>query len=104
MSQRANPLRGEAEFIIAGSVHVLRPDFTSLVCAEEELGSLFAFVERASQGALTLNEMAALIWHCLAPDNRPERKEVGDAVLAIGLVAATQPVKAVLTQVLQGRT
>lgn len=82
---------------------MLRPDFESLVCAEEELGSLFSLVERASGGALTLTEMTALIWHCLSPDSRPTRGEVGEAVLAIGLVGATKPVRAVLTQVLQGR-
>jgi Phage tail tube protein, GTA-gp10 len=46
--------------------HVLRPTFAALVAAEEELGPLFALVERAASGTLKLSEMVALFWHCLA--------------------------------------
>lgn len=97
-----NPLRGEAALIVAGVTHVLRPSFENLVLAEVELGSLFALVERAAAGALTLTEMAALLWHCLPGEGRPDRLAVGHAVLAMGLVEATGPVRAVLAQVLQG--
>jgi len=102
MSVAANPLRGECALVVAGARYVLRPTFENLVFAEAELGSLFALVERASQGALTLSEITALLWHCLPAEQRPERLAVGQAVLAMGLVAATQPVRAVLAQVLQG--
>jgi hypothetical protein len=102
MSQPANPLRGETEVIIAGMRHVLRPSFENLVRAEAELGSLFALVERASQGALTLGEITGLLWHCLPADDRPERSLVGQAVVAMGLVSATRPLRAILAQVLQG--
>jgi hypothetical protein len=102
MSPAANPLRGECDIVIAGQTHLLRPSFENLVLAEAELGSLFALVERASQGALTLAEMTALLWHCLPADSRPERAVVGQAVLAMGLVNATRPVRAILAQVLQG--
>jgi len=102
MRPAANPLRGEATLAVCGVTHVLRPSFENLVLAEGELGSLFALVERAAQGTLTLTEMTALLWHCLPTDNRPERAAVGAAVLAMGLVGATVPVRAVLAQVLQG--
>ena len=102
MSLAANPVRGESDIVIDGARHVLRPSFESLVLAEAELGSLFALVERASQGALTLTEIAALIWHCLPIENRPERGTVGQAVIAMGLVTATGPVRMILTQILQG--
>jgi len=104
MSAAPNAMRGECEIAIAGVRHVLRPSFESLVLAEAELGSLFALVERASQGALTLTEIAALLWHCLPADNRPDRAAVGQAVVGMGLVAATRPVRAILAQVLQGET
>ena len=102
MTAAANPLRGECNLAVGGVTYVLRPSFESLVLAEAELGSLFALVERAASGALTLTEMTALLWHCLPSDNRPERVAVGQAVLAMGLVGATGPVRAVLAQVLQG--
>lgn len=98
----ANPLRGESTIRVAGVTHVLRPSFESLVLAEAELGSLFALVERAAAGSLTLSEMTALLWHCLPAESRPERIAVGQAVLAMGLVGATAPVRGVLAQVLQG--
>jgi hypothetical protein len=104
MSHCANALRGEAGLVIAGVDHVLRPSFENLVLAEAELGSLFGLVERASQGALTLADIAALLWHCLPADNRPDRGVVGQAVVSMGLVAATRPVRAILAQVLQGET
>jgi hypothetical protein len=103
MSLPANPLRGEGTLTVAGACYVLRPSFEHLVLAEAELGSLFALVERAAAGALTLGEMTALLWHCLPAETRPERTVVGEALLAMGLVAATQPVRAVLAQVLQGQ-
>jgi hypothetical protein len=103
MSLPANPLRGECALTIRGVPYVLRPSFEHLVLAEAELGSLFALVERAAAGALTLAEMTALLWHCLPAETRPERAAVGEALLAMGLVAATQPVRTVLAQVLQGQ-
>lgn len=102
MSRTANALRGEASFTIGGQDLILRPSFENLVAAEEELGSLFALVERASAGQLALAEIAALIWHCLPSDQRPDRQAVGRAVMAMGLVGATAPVRAILAQALQG--
>lgn len=103
MSNFANPHRGEASLEIDGKAHRLRPSFEALVAAEEEVGSLFQLVERASDGALTLSEITALLWHCLPLENRPDRDAVGRAVLAIGLVAATAPIRVILAQVLQGQ-
>ncbi len=102
MRPGANPLRGETALTVAGVSHVLRPTFESLILAEAEVGSLFALVERAAAGGLTLTEMTALLWHCLPAENRPDRVAVGQAVLAMGLIGATQPVRAVLAQVLKG--
>lgn len=99
-----NPARGEAAIVVAGERLTLRPSFTALVAAEEELGSLFALVERAADGRLRLTEIAALFWHCLA--DRPEalsRERLGEAVAAQGLAAATPVLKVLLTQILQGR-
>lgn len=104
MTPEANALRGECTLAVAGANYVLRPSFENLVLAEAELGSLFAMVERAAAGTLTLTDMTALLWHCLPSDHRPDRVAVGQAVLAMGLVGATIPVRAVLAQVLQGET
>jgi hypothetical protein len=102
MSPAANPFRGEATLVVAGSPRLLRPSFAALVAAEEDLGPLFALVERAGAGQLRLGEMAALFWHCLADRQGISREAVGEAVMACGLAAASQPLRVLLGQVLQG--
>ena len=74
----------------------------ALVAAEGELGPLFALVERGAAGALGLGEMTALFWHCLSPRDDLTRDAVGEAVVAVGLVAASAPLRVVLGQILQG--
>ena len=44
----ANAYRGEASLEVAGEKLLLRPTFSALVSAEEELGSLFEIVEGAA--------------------------------------------------------
>ena len=104
MSAGANPARGEAVLTIGGEPLRLRPSFEALVAAEEELGPLFALVERAAAGGLRVSEMAGLFWHCI--DGRPEeltRAAVGAAVVERGLAGATPALKVLLGQILQGR-
>lgn len=104
MSERANPVRGEAELCVGGERLALRPTFEALVAAEGELGSLFALVERAAEGRLLLGEVAALFWHCLR--ERPEgltRQRVGAAVAEMGLARLAPVLKGLLGQILQGR-
>lgn len=98
-----NPHRGEAALVVAGVARVLRPTFTALVAAEEELGPLFALVERAAAGQLRLAEMAALFWHCLAECDALTREALGEAVAEQGLAACAPPLRALLAQILQGR-
>jgi len=99
----ANEVRGEALLTIAGHPHVLRPSFTALVAAEEELGPLFALVERAGGGQLRLGEIACLFWHCIADRGALSREAVGEAVMAVGLAGAAKPLRIVLRQILQGQ-
>jgi hypothetical protein len=95
-----NPARGEAE--VAG-FH-LRPSFAALVAAEGEVGPLFALVDRAAGGALSLADMVALFWHCRAGAAQDvARAEFAEAVTAAGLAAATPALKILLGQILQGR-
>ncbi|HEY0625477.1 MAG TPA: gene transfer agent family protein [Allosphingosinicella sp.] len=100
----ANAVRGEAAIVVAGEALVLRPSFEALVAAEEELGPLFALVERAAEGGLRVGEMAALFWHCVR--ERPDwctREKVGAAIAEAGLAKVTPALKLLLVQILQGR-
>jgi hypothetical protein len=99
----ANSARGEAALVVGGEALRLRPSFAALVAAEDELGPLFALVERAAAGGLRLAEMAALFWHCAEP--RPEglsRERIGAAIAEQGLAGATPVLKMLLGQILQG--
>ncbi len=99
-----NPARGEAALLLGGEKLTLRPTFEALVAAEEELGPLFALVERAAEGGLKISEMAALFWHCVA--ERAEaltRERIGAAIAEAGLAKMTPVLKVLLTQILQGR-
>ena len=97
----ANPARGEAGLTVGGETILLRPSFAALVGAEAELGPLFALVERAAEGRLTLAEMAALFAHCA--DGAVSREQIGEAIAEQGLASVTPALKLLLTQILQGR-
>jgi hypothetical protein len=101
----ANPYRGEASLKVGGETVVVRPSFGALVAAEEELGPLFALVERASEGRLGLGEIAALFDH-LSRERRPvtiTRERIGDAIVEQGLAGVTPQLRIILGQILQGR-
>lgn len=102
MTGAANPLRGEAILVVGGTPRLLRPSFTALVAAEEELGPLFALVERAGKGELRIAEMAGLFWHCLADRDTVSREQVGAAVTQHGIAACAKPLRVLLGQILQG--
>ena len=103
MSAPANPVRGEASVRVNGETLVLRPSFAALVAAEGEVGSLFALVERAAAGRLTLSELVALLWHCLRDPAPMGRDAFAEAVTAGGLAAATPALKMLIAQILGGR-
>ena len=97
-------MRGEAALRVAEETLVLRPSFQALVAAEQELGPLFALVERAAEGRLALGEMVGLFWHCLrdAPAGLT-RERFGEAVTEGGLAAVTPVLGMLLRQILAGR-
>ncbi|PZQ61848.1 MAG: hypothetical protein DI544_04305 [Sphingomonas taxi] len=104
MTSAPNPARGEAAVRVAGEMLVLRPTFAALVAAEQELGPLFALVERAADGRLALAELVALFWHCR--HGGPEaltRAALGEAVVAQGIAAVTPALKVLLRQILAGQ-
>ena len=102
-NERGNALRGEAAIIVDGEARLLRPSFDALVRAEEELGPLFALVERAGAGQLRLSEIAGLFWHCLADRAGITREQIGEAVLTMGLAQAAKPLRVLLGEILRGR-
>lgn len=105
MSAVANEVRGEAALRVAGEAIVLRPTFAALVAAEAELGPLFALVERAAEGKLTLSEMAGLFWHCRheATPEAVTRNTLGTALVEQGIAATTPVLRTLLRQILSGR-
>ena len=104
MTGPANPVRGEASLRVGETDILLRPTFAALVAAEEEIGSLFALVERAAAGKLRLSEMVALFWHCRVEGAIPfDREQFSEAVTAGGMAASTPALKTLLAQILGGQ-
>ncbi|MBL0925726.1 MAG: gene transfer agent family protein [Sphingomonadaceae bacterium] len=104
MTPTAIAVRGEASLRLKNAALLLRPTFAALVAAEEELGPLFALVERAARGELKLSEMAGLFWHCrhdAAADLT--RENFSEALADAGLASATPALKILLGQILGGR-
>lgn len=99
----ANGARGEASLELGGETLTLRPSFAALVAAEAEVGPLFDLVDRAADGRLSLGDLVALFWHCLAERDAMTREALGEAVLAAGIARVTPALKAVLHQILAGR-
>lgn len=97
----ANPMRGEASLLVDGEAVRLRPSFEALVAAEEELGPLFALVERAADGGLKLAELTGLFFHCAG--GAAARERIGAAVVEGGLAGVTPVLRVLLRQILQGR-
>lgn len=99
----ANAARGETVLAVGGATLVLRPSFEALVAAEAELGPLFALVERAADGRLSLGDMATLFWHCVVGrEDGVTREALGEAIVAAGLARATPVLKTILQQILAG--
>ncbi len=83
---------------------LLRPTFAALVAAEEELGPLFALVERAASGQLKLSEMVALFWHCrFEAQDKLDRNGFAEAVAEQGIAENTPVLKILLGQILSGQ-
>ncbi len=84
---------------------MLRPSFAALVAAEEELGPLFALVERAAEGELALSEIAALFDHLsrgAAGGDHARADRRGDRRAGAGR-GERRCCELVLGQILQGR-
>jgi hypothetical protein len=99
----ANAHRGEASLQVGGERLILRPSFEALIAAEEELGSLFTLVEKASAGELTLRQIAVLFDHLSSKRSEAiTRERIGQALVEMGLARVTPILRVVLGQVLEG--
>lgn len=99
----ANPARGEVRLVLGDAAFVLRPSYAALVAAEQDLGSLFALIERSSSGHLNISELVSLFWHCLASDaDRPERDAFGQMLLQAGLAQVTPAYRDLVRVILAG--
>lgn len=100
---KANPMRGEVELKLGEKAFLLRPTFEALVRIEQELGSLFSIVERATTGNVTLKDIVTVIWSCAeAGGSDLEREEFGRLIAESGVAQATSAFRSILTIALAG--
>ena len=100
-TKAANSIRGEAQIAVGNICYILRPTFGALAAAEDEIGSLFDFVDRAAAGKAKLCEIIALFWHCETTDVM--RNVFADDMMRVGMVGMTPTLKIILRQILQGQ-
>ncbi len=79
-----------------------RPSYGALVAAEAELGSLFALVERASSGTMSMSEMIAFVWYCRI-DAGLARDTFGTRCVETGLAKLTPLFRTLVEQALGGQ-
>jgi hypothetical protein len=77
------------------------PSYANLIAAEAETGSLFALVERASAGSMSLSDMMALLWHCRA-ETSLSRDDFNARALESGIAKLTPIFRALIEQALGG--
>lgn len=99
----ANPIRGEVSLSLGERKFRLRPTFEALVRIEQEVGSLFAVVERTTSFQVTLKDVVTVLWSCaVAGGADVEMSEMGELIAENGISAATPAFRAILTSALAG--
>jgi hypothetical protein len=103
MSDVANPARGETALTVGGQTLTVRPSFAALVAAEQQVGPLFALVEQAAAGKLTLADTVTLIFHCLVgkPDALTS-ESFGEQVVEAGIAVLTPVLRTLFGQIVKG--
>ncbi len=103
MSAPANPARGETALVLGSQTLTVRPSFQALVAAEQQIGPLFALVEQAAAGTLTLSDTVALVFHCLVgkPDDLTS-DSFGEQVVEAGIAVLTPVLRTLLGQIVKG--
>ncbi|PXA83642.1 hypothetical protein DMC47_42760 [Nostoc sp. 3335mG] len=103
MSDPANPARGETALTVGDRTLTVRPSFAALVAAEQQVGPLFALVEQAAAGKLTLADTVTLVFHCLVgkPDDLTS-DSFGEQVVEAGVAVLTPVLRTLLGQIVKG--
>ncbi|MFQ5347370.1 MAG: GTA-gp10 family protein [Rhodothalassiaceae bacterium] len=101
----ANPLRGEVALELGGRSHVLRPSFAALLAIESEVAPLLVLAQEAAEGRVRVEAMATVFHHCLYLEDgaaRPTVGEIGEVILADGLMPSLKAYRALIENVLMG--
>lgn len=103
MKPFANPARGEVLLELGAESFLLRPSFEALVEIEEQAGSLFAIVERAGAGEVTLKDVMSVIHACARAGGADvTRERLGALIAEHGLTRASAAFARVLGHALKG--
>lgn len=100
----ANPARGEVALSLGAHDFVLRPTFEALMQIEEELGSVFALIERVSENQVRLSDIVCVVWLCAVAGGADlGREDMGRLIVKDGMTKVTPAFRAVLLMALAGR-
>lgn len=99
----ANPHRGEVEVELGGKTVLLRPSFAALVEIERRLGlGLVPLAQRLKAMEVGAGTVATILHACWVGAPKPEYEQVGEMVIARGLVELIPPVIDLIGNALTG--
>lgn len=90
----ANTERGEVNVTVGGKEYVARPSFKAIQSIENQCGPVVDIIRRAIGMSIPVNELTHILHQGIiagsGPHNAPKFNEVGEAVMDMGVLKATE--------------
>ncbi len=101
-----NPVRGEVEIVLTEHTLLLRPTFHALCTLEQVTGNgIYEIAKRFEDGRFTLTDMVSIITTATVWKTNDEilsRKQLGEAILNVGVAKLVKPISQYLLYALGG--
>lgn len=98
-----NSARGEVALQLGTVTYTLVPSYANLVAAEQAVGPLFAIIDEAGNGRLSLVKLMSVLWCCVEPKSATLFQDVFcEACMKAGLVRLTPVFRMLIEQALGG--
>ncbi len=98
-----NRARGEVALVLGNTTYTLIPSYANLVAAEHSVGPLFAVIDAAGSGRLSLQSLVTVLWCCVEPKAATLFQDVFcEACMKAGLAQLTPVFRVLMEQALGG--
>ena len=98
-----NTARGEVTLKLGDAHYTLVPSYANLVAAEASVGPLFAVIDQASSGKLSVQTLITVLWCCVEPKSATLFHDMFcEACVQAGLSTLTPAFRTLMKQALGG--